>query len=624
MIHIKNISLAFGERPLFDDISCTIMPTQKIGLVGRNGSGKTTLLKAIANQQALDDGTIAKPKEFRCAFMPQEVVLESEQSVLDEALAAFPVLFAAHQTRQKIEQQLDNGASNNASLLEHYAHAQQILTENQFEATIARIKKMILGLGFFEAQFDMSVSTLSVGWKMRLLLAQLLLQDADFYLFDEPTNHLDLPAKDWFLSFLRNASFGFILVCHDQYFLDYACNMIGALQNGKLKFYQGNYSYYQVQAAQEQALEEKRFEEQQKYIKRQIRTIERFRAKATKAAMAQSMLKSLDKIERIECTHNQKNVRINLPTCAPSGKTVLEIKQLSFAFNAKPIFEAVDMQILRGQRMAIVAPNGTGKTTLLQVIMGKHKQQNGSMQLGYNVMPAFFEQDQQRSLNQENTIFDEVSLACTTSEARSRVRALLGAFLFSSDDVFKPIKILSGGEKNRVAMAKILCQPTNFLILDEPTNHLDLQSKEMLLAALQQFKGTILFVSHDHHFLNHLATHIFELTAHGSALYEGNYEAYCYQKNANSSHNEEPKQSKKTQKMLEQTNNKVRYAQRKQLQQIESKIKKLERALHEQAKHLNSLGYHSKKYQETAQQISLIEQELATCMATWETLMQKK
>ncbi len=626
MIHLHDINVHFGSRILFDSISCTIMPHQKIGLVGRNGSGKTTLLNIIAQRMAPDSGTIAMPNDFHCAFMPQDVVLLSDKSILDEALTAFSQLSKAHQERIAIESLLhDNSLSldEHTALIERYAHAQQILQDFNYEQVIIQIKKVLLGLGFHESQFNDPVSSLSVGWKMRLVLAQLLLQKADFYLFDEPTNHLDLQAKDWFLSFLKDANFGFILVSHDQYFLDTACTTIFALSARHLKIYNGNYSTYLIQSEQERVILEKKYNEQQKYIKKQTETIDRFRAKASKASMVQSMVKALEKIEPIVIEHDPKSINITLPEAPHAGKIILEVKNLRFGFDPeKPIFHDVTFQILRHQRVALVAPNGTGKSTLLQIIMGKLQPQAGTIIFGHQVLPAFFEQDQNRSLNLNNTMLMEVEESCASSEARSKVRNLLGSFLFSGDDVLKYISVLSGGEKNRVAMAKILLQTTNFLILDEPTNHLDLQSKDILLRALKEYKGTILFVSHDHYFLNGLATHILTLTPNGITLFPGNYESYRYHENLYKNEQDAHSPEQNGQKVEKQPSiNKISYERRKQLQQLEKKIESLEKKLHQKTASLATLTYHSPSYKETELSIKSIEKEIADLTGQWEALM---
>jgi ATP-binding cassette subfamily F protein 3 len=365
---------------------------------------------------------------------------------------------------------------------------------------------------------------------MRLVLAKLLLAKADFYLFDEPTNHLDLIAKDWFVAFLRDSKFGFLLVCHDQYFLDKLCDQVFELSLAKLNQYKGNYTAYLQQKEEAEELLEQRYLEQQRFFKKQRSTIDRFRASATKASMVQSKIKALEKVELISLEEKPKNVKFDFANVERAGKIVLQAKNLSMAFGEHVVFKHVALQLERGKKAAIVAPNGMGKTTLLNVLTGKLKPLSGETVFGHNVKVALFEQDQNRSLEANKTVLQEVEDACNSFEQRAKVRTVLGAFLFSGDDVYKKIAVLSGGEKNRVAMVKVLLKDANFLILDEPTNHLDLDSKGILLHVLKQYTGTILFVSHDRNFLNELASDIFELTPGGTFHYHGNYDSFLYQK----------------------------------------------------------------------------------------------
>jgi ATP-binding cassette subfamily F protein 3 len=404
------------------------------------------------------------------------------------------------------------------------------VTEINWEELKHRCYSILSGLGFLQEQFCLPVSNLSVGWKMRLALAKILLLNPDFYLFDEPTNHLDIVAKDWFLDFLKNISSGFILVSHDRYFLDHACANIIELSRGHAKVYTGNYTHFLEQKEQEEIILRTKYKEQQREIKRKTETIERFRYKATKAKMAQSMLKSLSKIDLIELEPELPKLKLSFPHITDTGKIVLSANNLSKNFGDKTIFNSLSLEINRQEKVALVAANGKGKSTLLNTLVGKYKSDTGNIAFGHNVKFVYFEQDQERSLNPENTILQEIETVCTTSEQRIKVRSLLGCFLFSGDDCEKKIKVLSGGEKNRVAMVKILLQDANFLILDEPTNHLDIQSKEILLSALKQYPGTILFVSHDRTFLDGLATRILELTQNKIFSYKGNYESYLYQK----------------------------------------------------------------------------------------------
>ncbi|MBD3231955.1 ATP-binding cassette domain-containing protein [Candidatus Dependentiae bacterium] len=617
MINAQNLNLVFSEQVIFNDISFNIQDNQKIGLVGRNGSGKTTLLKVIAGQQELDSGKMNIPKDFKIAYMPQDVVLLSEKTVLHEAFNVFNNLGDFYFKFKSLEKKIQNSTAT-IDDIENYSNLQNKLNENLYEEKLVDIKKVLYGLGFGEQQIDKLVSQLSVGWKMRLVLAKLLLQKADFYLFDEPTNHLDIFARDWFLSFLKNSKFGFILVSHDRYFLDNLCKEIFELSMGNLNVYKGNYSSYRVKKERRMELLEKKQQEQQKEIKRKREIAERFRAKATKAKMAQSILKSLEKIDLIELEHQQKSIKIKLPRIVRSGKIVLCAKNLSISFGDKKIFKNISFEIERGEKVAIVAPNGVGKTTLLNIIMRKFKPTSGSFEFGYNVIPSYFEQDQNRSLNLKKDIFQEIEDSCTTSEARAKVRNYLGAFLFTGDDVYKKIRVLSGGEKNRVAMVKVLLKDANFLILDEPTNHLDLDSKEILLDVLKQYKGTILFVSHDRNFLNKLATNVIDLTPNGAFSYDGNYDSYLYQKAPNEL--KESTKTKKNDEVIVKHNNKNSYEQRKRIGKIESKMYKLEKELEKETEKLQNVEYGSNSYYKTCSKIKDLEEKIAQNLEEWEKL----
>ncbi len=621
MIQLNNLSLSFGEQVVFDSITSIIMPHQKIGLVGRNGSGKTTLLKAIAGRQYLDDGHISMPSTFDCAFLPQDVVLNSSKSIINETLEAFRELGGLLDELEILEQKVESNCASCVQL-ERYAHIHHQLYEVDLETKRVQAEQMLEGLGFQKSQFELPVEQLSVGWKMRLVLAKLLLKNSDFYLFDEPTNHLDLFAKDWFVKFLKNAPYGYVLVSHDEYFLNAACDYIFEISHGSLTSYTGCYNEYTKQKEIDSELKEKRYAEQQKYIKKQQATIDRFRAKASKASMAQSMAKQLEKIEKIECEHDQKTVAINLPSVERAGKVVLDVQNLSFSFGTKKIFENTTCKIMRGHKVAIVAPNGMGKSTLLNVLMGKYAQQSGEFSFGHNVQPAFFEQDQNRSLSLNNRVLEEVEDSCETSQARARVRTLLGAFLFSGDDVDKKIDVLSGGEKNRVAMVKILLKNANFLILDEPTNHLDIVSKRILCETLKKFNGTILFVSHDRIFLNDLATDIIELTPSSLFCYSGNYDEYLYHKDhLNGSQGSDKKVVKDTRNKGKENSKQSCYALRKEIASIEGKIKKLEVKIDSLSRQFSSLSYGTSEYNGIAQQLKESQETLKEAGLRWEELM---
>jgi len=625
MIQLDDICLSFGNQVIFNHISWSIDPAAKIGLVGRNGAGKSTMLNVIGGTQQLDDGQVRMPKSCKLAFMPQDMVLISNKAIIYEAMTAFAEIAPYIDEYLTLEASVHTENTTDADH-ERYATLLHELHEAEFDSKRAEAKKMLISIGFKEDTLDNSVASLSVGWKMRLVLAKLLLQKADFYLFDEPTNHLDLVAKDWFADFLRNAPFGFLLVSHDKYFLDTVVDEICDIARGTLTCYTGNYDAYLAQKQAAEELLEKKYAEQQKYIKKQTATIERFKAKATKASMAQSMMKALDKIERIELETDQKAVRVNLARTQPAGKVVLEINDLSFAFGTHAIFKHASFQIQRGQKVALVAANGMGKSTLLNVIMDKYKPTTGTITFGYHVTSAFFEQDQNKSLNPNNTIFDEVESVCQTAEQRTRVRGLLGAFLFSGEDVYKKIRVLSGGEKNRVAMVKILLQNANFLVLDEPTNHLDIVSKDILLDALTQFDGTLLFVSHDRNFLNNLATHILELTPEHIYSYTGNYDNYLYQKqhmaeNTQKSTSQASSGQQTTTNKEKVHTNKDTRAQRKEIQQLESSINKLEKELEQITTQFATLEYGTTQYTDAMSKMNTLNKKLKETYAAWEELL---
>ncbi|MCL5875478.1 MAG: ATP-binding cassette domain-containing protein [Candidatus Dependentiae bacterium] len=447
MINAHSLSLSFGSQTVFDEISFTLDQSQHVGLVGRNGSGKSTLLKAIAHQQQLDSGSISLAKGKRIAYLPQEVILSSHQTVLQETFSVFGNIQQLEDECRTLETLLAQTDTATADMVDRYAIVCQELGTLSPESARANTKQMLMGLGFSEQQLEMSVSTLSVGWKMRIVLAKLLLQKADFYLFDEPTNHLDILAKDWFLQFLSKSSFGFMIVSHERYFLDKVCDHILELENGKAKIYTGNYTSYIKQKEHDSLLLEAAYKQQQKEIAQKMETIQRFRAKANKARMAQSMMKSLDKVERITLPPQPKSINFSLPPLQQPGRIVLKIEKVKHRFDNKQIFQNVSCEVERGQKIAIVAGNGVGKTTLFNIIANKIKLQDGTITFGHNVQHTLFDQDQNASLEPNWTVLENISYNCP-KKTDQQVRSLLGAFLFGSEEVKKKVKVLSGGEKN--------------------------------------------------------------------------------------------------------------------------------------------------------------------------------
>lgn len=616
MIQLHNISLTFKEQILFEDITYNF-GKQHIGLVGRNGAGKSTLLKIIAGFLKPDKGKVVIEKDIKVAYMPQEMVLQSTNNVFDEAFSTFSKFLELEKEKFEIEKKLSDQADQ--FLLEKYSDIQEELQKFDKSAQVARTEKILLGLGFTLANQQQPVQNLSVGWKMRLVLAKLLLQEADFYLFDEPTNHLDIVTKQWFLDFLKNANFGFLLVTHDRYFLDNACDYILELENGKSYFFKGNFSNYLIIKDQQKEIIRQSYERQQKEISRKQATIDRFRASASKAKMAQSMIKQLEKIDLIEIDPQIPTMKFSFPPVVRSGNIVLNVKNLMFGFENKILFKDVNFEIVRGEKVALIAPNGAGKTTLFNIIAEKYKAE-GEIKFGHNIISAIFEQDQARILNPENTVLQEVLDYCADIP-QTTIRSFLGSFLFSADDIYKKIEVLSGGEKNRVAMVKVLLQNGNFLLLDEPTNHLDLYSKEILLQALLKYEGTILIVSHDQNFINSLATRILELNGNGIYSFPGNFEEYLLFKKEQVS-NLLPSENKEKES-IPKANNKDNYQLRKESKSLENKIERLELEILKIKKSFLDYSYGTEQYNNIAHKLKTAEDNLQNLMQQWEIVQTK-
>jgi ATP-binding cassette, subfamily F, member 3 len=620
MINGYNVCLAMVDQVIFDDVSFVFDADQRIGLVGRNGSGKSTLLKVIAGQQQLDKGSVAIQKGKTIAYLSQDVVLQSDKSIVEETYTAFANVAALIEEQKAIEAQLDGNPDDLDELLERYAIVCEKLLHVDQEGMRAEAKKVLMGLGFKPEQLDEPVATLSVGWKMRIVLAKLLLQKADFYLFDEPTNHLDIVAKEWFLQFLKRAPFGFVLVCHDRYFLNQLCSVIFEIERGKGKLYVGDYNKYEVQKAHDEDLLEMQYKNQQREIKQKTETIERFKAKASKAAMAQSMLKALDKVERIELPPKAPDINFNFPPIQQAGSVVLTVDNVAHSFGEKQIFKNVSFEIQRGQKVALVAANGVGKTTLFNLIAHKLPLTTGTITVGYNVHYTVFDQDQTASLLLDKTILENITESCPKA-TEQKIRAFAGSFLFTKDSILKKVGVLSGGEKNRVGMIKVLLQNANLLLLDEPTNHLDIQSKDILLKALQAYQGTILFVSHDQDFVNKLATDIVELSVDGAKEYQGDYELYLYQKNQEVQKTQVAESSsvkKINNKKEEVATQKKETLPVTEIKVLERKIQKLEHEVRKTEHSFADLVFGTPQFNDAQKKLVDLKKELEIAIAEWE------
>lgn len=593
MIKLNGITLFYGSQPIFDNITCSLSPHARIGLVGRNGSGKSTLLKALAGDLILDDGTINVGK-MKIAYLPQDIVLMSQKSVLDEAGAEF----------------------------EH-------LDPEELPAAMVEVKKVLMGLGFSLEQLDKPVSQLSTGWKMRLVLAKLLLQKADFYLFDEPTNHLDIFAQEWFLEFLKRAPFGFLLVCHERAFLNKVCTDILDLHKGKANLYKGNYDHYLQQKEEIRARLKAAHHLQQKEMTRMRETAEKFRASASKASFAQSLFKKLEKMEVIEVPEDDvSSVKMAFPTVTRSAKLVLSVRGISKSFNGHTIFKNVNFEIEREMKVALVAANGVGKTTLLRIITGEVQADHGHFEFGANVLHAIFKQNQHEILDPKKTIWEQV-LDTPVRKTEGELRRMLGAFLFSGESIYKNTSVLSGGEKNRLCMALTLLQDSNFLILDEPTNHLDIPSKDILLTALKAYPGTLLFVSHDQDFVSKLATHILELTPTGIIMYKGSFDDYLEQKKYRESRQgASPDSTPLTQTStpsapVSQLDNTQRFELQKKARRVEEKIEKLEQKQEFLCKKLEACQPGTPQYTMMLGEINLSQKTIDAATQEWEAFLEQ-
>ncbi len=630
MINGYNICLEMIEQVIFKDVSFVFDQFQRIGLVGRNGSGKSTLLKVIAGEQQIDSGSVSIQKGKTIAYLSQDVVLQSDKSIVEETYTAFAYVADLLEDQKAIEVQLDTNPDDLDELLERYAVVCEKLLHVDQEGMKAEAKKVLMGLGFKPEQLDQPVANLSVGWKMRIVLAKLLLQKADFYLFDEPTNHLDIVAKEWFLQFLKRAPFGFVLVCHDRYFLNQLCGVIFEIERGGGKLYVGDYNNYEKQKAHDEALLEMQYKNQQKDIKQKQEFIDRFKAKASKATVAQSMVKKLEKIERIELPPAQPDINFNFPPIQQAGSVVLTIENVAHSFGEKQIFKNVSFEVQRGKKVALVAANGVGKTTLFNLIAHKLPLETGTITLGYNVHYTVFDQDQTASLALNKTILENIIESCPKA-TEQKVRAFAGSFLFTKDSINKKVGVLSGGEKNRVGMIKVLLQNANLLLLDEPTNHLDIQSKDILLTALNAYQGTILFVSHDQDFVNKLATDIIELSVDGAKEYQGNYELYLYQKQQESQKLQaaEDVVQKKADKnkpepySAEATKGKQPIIKQvlvsaADLKALERKIQKLEHEISRTELSFADLIFGTPKFNDAQKKLVDLQKELKSALAEWE------
>ncbi len=533
MIQLSEAGKRFGPRILFEDLNWLITPKERVGIVGANGTGKSTLLKVLAGIEHLDYGSINSAKGIRAGYLPQDGINLTGRSVFAECMSVFDSLRALEQEQKDLSHrmsELDHESYEYRQIAERYHQAQDEFTSRDGYNIESRVGSVLTGLGFARTDWERRVEEFSGGWQMRIALAKLLLEEPNLLLLDEPTNHLDIEARDWLEHYLSNYPHAFILISHDRYFLDVTVSKIAEIWNKRVYFYTGGYSKYETQKTERRLQLEAAYKNQRERIEALEAFINRFRAQATKAKQVQSRIKELEKIERIEVPPDEKTIHFRFPQPKPSGRIVAEFRDVAKSYGPKHVFSHATFNIERGDRIALVGVNGAGKSTLIKLLSGEEPVTSGEYVLGHNVEVDYFAQDQYKALNPDSTIFDDLG-AVAPRASNTELRTILGSFLFSEDDVFKRIGVLSGGERNRYALARMLMMPGNFLLLDEPTNHLDMRAKDVLLTALRAFNGTVVFVSHDRYFLDELATRVIEVADGAVHAYPDNYEDYLYRKN---------------------------------------------------------------------------------------------
>lgn len=632
MIAINNLTFEIGARALYDEANWHIKPGEKIGLIGANGTGKTTLLKIIVGDYAATSGTISMAKDIKIGYLNQDLLsYQSDKSILHVAMEAFE---RQNQLHTEIEALLKKLETEYTDDLLHKLSDKQ----NEFEALDGysieyRAHEIMAGLGFSELDTQRTLSEFSGGWRMRVMLARILLQSPDILLLDEPTNHLDLPSIKWLETYLQAFEGAIVIVSHDRYFLDRVVKKIVESRKGKLIPYAGNYSFYVEEKGLREEIQSGQFKNQQAKIKQEERLIERFRAKASKAKMAQSRIKALEKMERVDDVDDDNpSVNFSFKFSKQSGRHVVRIEDMTKAYPGVPIVKNATATIEKGDKIALIGANGRGKSTVLKIIAGADKNNfTGMCETGHNVTQTFFAQHQLEALHLENTLIQELQ-AFAPKHTETELRSILGCFLFTGDDVFKKIKVLSGGEKSRVALAKALTADANFLILDEPTNHLDIASVNILISALNQYEGTFIVVSHDRYMLDNVANKIWFIEDQEIKEYPGTYaeyeewntkRVYVPKKIAEAPKKEEKKEEKPRSQVDDKSKEIKKLNQ--ELQKLETDIAELENSVKEAEAELSREEVYSdpEKLSEANRRYQQLSPRLLKAQAEWERMAEE-
>ncbi len=532
MLQLSSAGKRFGQKLLFEDVNWLITPDERTGLVGGNGTGKSTLLKILAGMETLDYGELTRVKGMTLGYLPQDGLALRGKTVFEECLSVFDHLRALEREAEEITHTLstaDPKSREYRAAADRYSDIADQLHVHDIYTLDAQVGAVLGGLGFSKEDWERKTEQFSGGWQMRIALAKLLLQKPSLLLLDEPTNHLDLETRNWLEDYLRNYPQAFILISHDRYFLDVTVNKTVEIWNKRLHFYSGGYEKYLQQKTERRAQLDAAYKNQRLKIEHLEAFINRFRAQATKAKQVQSRIKELEKIERIEIPEEESTIHFSFPQPPASGRTVIAVEGLDKSYGEKSVLRSINFTIERGDRIALVGANGAGKSTLIRLLAGLDEPTAGSVRLGHNVLADYFAQDQYKVLDGDAKMLDDIT-ASAPKIPQVELRGLLGCFLFSGDDAFKRLGVLSGGERNRYALARLLVSPANFLLLDEPTNHLDLRAKDVLLEAIANFTGTVVFVSHDRYFIDGLATKVYEVEGGHVHIYPGNYQEYLWRK----------------------------------------------------------------------------------------------
>ena len=538
MIQLSGAGKRFGHKLLFENVDWLITNHDHVGVVGGNGTGKSTLMKVLAGMDSFDYGSLVIAKGVSAGYLPQDGLTLSGRSVFAECMSVFDDLRAMEKELETLTHsmaELDHTSPEYEAVADRYQRVEHEFRARDGYSIEAEVGRVLMGLGFGKEDWQRQTDEFSGGWQMRLALAKLLLQKPNLLLLDEPTNHLDLEARNWLEEYLQNYPYAFLLISHDRYFLDVTVDKIAEIWNKRFWFYTGNYDKFLAQKTQRNEQLQAAYKNQRERIEQLEVFINRFRYQATKAKQVQSRIKELEKIERIEIPPEEKTIHFSFPQPKASGRIVAEFEGVAKTYpgrngsGMKEVFRNVGFMIERGDRIALVGVNGAGKSTLIKLLAGTEPLTNGEFRLGHNVQSDYFAQDQYKELDPDARIIDDLG-ALSPRSTETELRSLLGCFLFSEDDVFKKIGVLSGGERGRYALLRLLLHPANFLLLDEPTNHLDMRAKDVLLEALMKYTGTVVFVSHDRYFIDKLATRVFEVGDGKVEIFPGNYEDYLWRK----------------------------------------------------------------------------------------------